>query len=78
MADVDTTRTFLLTNASAWYNDSATHTSFDTTTGIRQLSADGQSDEAYSISVMRVAKSSRGMVLRRMGKKWVKVMPNAK
>ena len=39
----------------------ATH-SFDTTTGIRQLSADGQSDEAYSISVMHVAKSSRGMV----------------
>lgn len=25
-ADVDTTRTFLLTNASAWYNGSATHT----------------------------------------------------
>lgn len=52
--------------------------SFDTPSGIRNFSADTQSAAAYSITGMRVNKSYKGIVFKRMGKKWVKVMTDAK
>jgi len=52
--------------------------SFDTPSGIRNFSADTQSAAAYSITGMRVTKSYKGIVLKRMGKNWVKAMTDAK
>lgn len=48
--------------------------SFDTPTGISNLSVLDKSDEAYSLTGSRVPKSYRGTVLQRSGKKWVKVI----
>jgi hypothetical protein len=56
------------------YADGAATLSFDTTTGISQISSSATQAEAYTISGVRAPRSYRGATIQRKGNKWVKVV----